>query len=269
MSETYTKDLLRGPPSRVNEICRRDSAFNPRSGPPVQRCGLGCGEGAWLAAFAKNGVLDVLGVDGDYVDRDTSANIRKNVSDGRSLEASRTSGEDLIWQFRWKSLSICHRNVRPSFVESLTRLAPSRSCSRRPSHSKAALQHVNEQWPDKWAELFENDGYLMVDCIRRRVWQNNAVDWWYAQNMLDVSRSNLLEENASLRAGVRQTNPSQLRLVHPRNYLEAFAPIRPPAWGVGTAAHYFALPPQRYARRLLHIGRERRAVQGTTEPPKL
>jgi hypothetical protein len=31
---------------------------------------VGCGQGAWLAAFAELGVNEIRGVDGDYVNRD-------------------------------------------------------------------------------------------------------------------------------------------------------------------------------------------------------
>src|SRR5688572_3838294 len=31
---------------------------------------VGCGNGTWLATFHEKGVTDVLGVDGEYVDRD-------------------------------------------------------------------------------------------------------------------------------------------------------------------------------------------------------
>ena len=31
---------------------------------------------------------------------------------------------------------------------------------------------------------FGERGYFPIDLIRGRVWQNDAVDWWYAQNTL-------------------------------------------------------------------------------------
>src|SRR5260370_2320193 len=36
---------------------------------PTNVVDFGCGVGTWLAAFRANGVDDVLGIDGDYVDR--------------------------------------------------------------------------------------------------------------------------------------------------------------------------------------------------------
>ena len=31
---------------------------------------VGCGQGAWLSEWKKEGVIDICGVDGDYVDTD-------------------------------------------------------------------------------------------------------------------------------------------------------------------------------------------------------
>src|SRR5215475_6757738 len=39
-------------------------------GPVRSVVDFGCGVGAWLKAFEENGAEDVLGYDGDYVDRD-------------------------------------------------------------------------------------------------------------------------------------------------------------------------------------------------------
>src|SRR6266481_2972405 len=37
---------------------------------PTSVIDIGCGRGAWLKAFAENGVADLKGIDGDYVDCD-------------------------------------------------------------------------------------------------------------------------------------------------------------------------------------------------------
>ena len=44
--------------------------------------------------------------------------------------------------------------------------------------------HINEQWPEYWAELFLSKGYVPIDGIRDRIWNNPNVDSWYCQNTL-------------------------------------------------------------------------------------
>ncbi len=222
MSEPYTKgffaDLRAGSMRSAEEIVPLVLELVPAR----SVVDVGCGEGTWLAAFTKNGVLDVLGVDGDYVDRDTlqisrarfqAADLSKPLEIGRKFDLA-------------VSLEVAEHlppECAASFVESLTRLAPVVLFSAAIPF-QGGTQHLNEQWPDKWAELFQKHGYLMVDCIRKRVWQNDAVEWWYAQNALIFVRPSHLETNALLRAEFEKTNPGQIRLVHPRKYLDLANP---------------------------------------------
>src|SRR6202007_3322970 len=71
----------------------------------------------------------------------------------------------------------------------------------------------------KWAELFNERGYVPVDFVRKRIWRDETVEWWYAQNALLFVSMELLASNPSLKSEFERTNPEQLRLVHPRLYL--------------------------------------------------
>jgi hypothetical protein len=128
------------------------------------------------------------------------------------------------------------------FVESLTRLAPVVLFSAAIPFQNGA-HHINEQWPDEWAGLFKDRSYLPVDFIRKRVWGNDSVEWYYAQNTLLFADVKLLKGNAALKAEFEQTNPDQLSLVHPKQYLylhdkylRALIPPEQPSWGVRGAS---------------------------------
>ena len=41
--------------------------------------------------------------------------------------------------------------------------------------------HLNEQWPQYWAEIFARRRFFPVDCLRERFWNRPNVRWWYAQ----------------------------------------------------------------------------------------
>ena len=85
---------------------------------------------------------------------------------------------------------------------------------------QGGAQHVNEQWPAYWAELFSRRNYLPVDCLRRRLWANPKVDWWYAQNAFLYAGQGYLESHPVLRGEFEAAGPDALALVHPRRYLE-------------------------------------------------
>jgi hypothetical protein len=79
----------------------------------------------------------------------------------------------------------------------------------------------NRQWPSWWAALFAAHGFHAEDWLRPLVWEDERVDWWYAQNTIlylrdkassDPVRSlvhpGLLEEVA------RPAEPQRRRFLH-------------------------------------------------------
>jgi SAM-dependent methyltransferase len=180
---------------------------------PVRSVGdVGCGVGAWLSVFMQHGVSDVLGIDGAYVPRDhlripESAFLAANLA--RPLQIGRTF--DLVI-----SLEVAEHlpsPAAPAFVESLTRLAPVVLFSAAIPH-QGGTDHVNERWPDYWADLFRARGYRAMDAVRWRIWDDTAIDFWYKQNML------VYVENSSLASYPELTAPVSVeslpkRLVHP------------------------------------------------------
>jgi SAM-dependent methyltransferase len=178
---------------------------------------VGCGEGAWLAAFLKHGAEEVLGVDGDYI-----ASRDLQIPPGRFRSADLGKPLRLTDSFDLAvSLEVAEHLPADSasdFIESLSRLAPAVLFSAAVPR-QGGTNHVNEQWPEYWAKLFERHGFVPVDAIRKRVWQDERVEFWYAQNTLIFCARELLDRNERLRAEFQKTNPEQLALIHPRKYL--------------------------------------------------
>ncbi|MGH9450709.1 MAG: class I SAM-dependent methyltransferase [Terriglobia bacterium] len=183
---------------------------------------LGCGVGAWLSVLKRHGAAEVIGVDGDYVNREKMFipaeefivhNLEKPFRIGRSFDLA-------------ISLEVAEHLPQSSadaFVRSLTTLAPVVLFSAAIPF-QGGTHHVNEQWPDFWADIFRAQGFETIDCLRRRLWENERVEWWYAQNVLIYARNDFLAENAALHEAFERTCLSQLRLVHPKKYLAAVDP---------------------------------------------
>jgi len=178
---------------------------------------VGCGDGSWLAVFQKLGVDEIFGIDGEYVDLEF-------------LQISKDSfhATDLSRPFHLRrtfdvaiSLEVAEHLPPESavvFVDCLTRLAPLVLFSAAIPF-QGGVHHINEQWPDYWAELFRRHGYVPVDFIRGKIWQNDNADWWYSQNTLLYVEARFLEGNAALKTASEKTNLNQLSLVHPKQYL--------------------------------------------------
>lgn len=175
---------------------------------------IGCGVGTWLAAFEKNGVKSVLGVDGDYVnlsmlkistDSFLSHNLEKpfNVVKNFDLAISLEVAEHL------------HNTKAKDFVHTLTDLASVVLFSAAVPH-QSGTNHINEQWQDYWIELFKQKDYVVIDCLRRRFWNNPNVEWWYSQNMFIFVKKEDLKNYPLLEKELEQENGLPIRVVHPR-----------------------------------------------------
>lgn len=183
---------------------------------------LGCGKGIWLAVFAEHGVDEILGVDGDWQKREESR-----------IPPERFMARDLREPFRVDrefdlavSLEVAEHlpaHAAATVVDSLVGLSPVVLFSAAIPF-QGGWHHVNEQWPDYWVRLFDERGYVLVDCIRQRIWDNAKVIWWYAQNMLLFVRRDRLSEYPALVKELDRASAFPLAVVHPEKYLRIADP---------------------------------------------
>lgn len=180
---------------------------------PTKVIDVGCGTGDWLAVFQKYGVDEVWGIDGAYVDQALL-----------SIPAERFLVRDLAEPFQVAdrfdlvlSLEVAE-HLPPSsagtFVESLTHLGAVILFSAAVPGQRGN-GHINGQWPAYWVQHFQQHGYVVIDCLRRRFWNNEQVAWWYSQNMLLFVKSAELEYRPALQKELRQNDLFMLPLVHP------------------------------------------------------
>jgi SAM-dependent methyltransferase len=166
---------------------------------------FGCGTGAWLQAFVDRGVEDVVGLDGEYVergdlriaaDRFVACDLAHPPSLARrfdlalSLEAVHyLSKDDAVGAVHWLTAhaDVVYFAAAVPFQEG----GPS----------------LTRQWPAWWARLFAEDGLDTYDLLRPQLWEQPEVDWWYSQNGILYARPGAL-------AGATPTG-SPLPLVHP------------------------------------------------------
>lgn len=188
---------------------------------PQSLIDIGCGQGTWLAEFRAQGVADVHGVDGDYVERD-----KLEIPGERFVAFDLTRPFAVDRRFDMAMSLEVAEHLPPAnaggFVASLVRLAPIVLFSAAVPQ-QGGMNHVNEQWPEYWAKLFAQHDYLPIDCLRRSLWSRSEVEWWYAQNMFFYAQRSFLEAQPSLLAAHREC-PTALSLVHPQLY----ATGRPP-----------------------------------------
>jgi SAM-dependent methyltransferase len=181
---------------------------------PRSMIDLGCGTGTWLAEFKRQGVTDVLGVDGPHIpfsqleigpnefvaaDLLQPLRLRSYFDLAISLEVAEHLGEEQA----------------DEFVDTLTRFAPVVLFSAAIPH-QGGEHHVNEQWPTYWADRFEQRKYIALDPFRSRFWKRADVDWWYAQNLVLYVRFDQIAKYPWIGETYDRGIPN---FVHPENYL--------------------------------------------------
>ncbi|TFV97260.1 methyltransferase domain-containing protein [Algoriphagus kandeliae] len=169
---------------------------------------VGCGIGTWLKSSSNLGVLDILGIDGEYVNRDLLL-----------INEESFRGFDLNFEFnlnRQFDLILCLE-----VAEHLSESSSNVLINSLVKHSNVILfsaaipgqggqNHLNEQWPVYWVEKFSKHGFVFLDIIRPIIWDNPQIDFWYKQNIFLV-----VKESHELAAKFKS---SSLSLVHPELY---------------------------------------------------
>jgi SAM-dependent methyltransferase len=178
---------------------------------------VGCGLGTWLAVFARHGINDLCGIDGEHVDR-------SQLEVPESMFVAQDLSEPLDMSRRY-DLAVClevaehlSEPAGRALVKALGQIAPAVLFSAA-IPLQGGTGHVNERWQAYWAALFRNEGLFPVDCIRPVLWSDDRVDYWYRQNALLYATIDLLRSNDRLAAARERTNDAMLSLVHPRLYM--------------------------------------------------
>lgn len=158
---------------------------------PQSVADIGCGRGIWLAAWAKLGVTDMLGVDGAYVN-----------PAALKIERSQFLAHDLT-----RPLDLNRRFDLVQCLEVAEHIAPeSADCviDNLVKHADMILFsasvpgqggefHVNEQPISYWAEKFRARGYRSFDFPRQQVQGMTAIEPWYRYNVLLYVREAAVE----------------------------------------------------------------------------
>jgi hypothetical protein len=155
-------------------------------------------------------------VDGDYVDRQQlcipgEKLLARNLTEPLRIEES-------------FDLAVClevAEHLPPEraagFIEDLTRLAPVIAFSAAVP-GQGGVRHLNEQWPEYWAALFGQCGYVVIDSIRNRIWANERIVWHYRQNLLLFVRESELANYPQLQSEMSHQGVRALSVVHPAMY---------------------------------------------------
>jgi SAM-dependent methyltransferase len=158
---------------------------------PTSVVDFGCGLGTWLKAFKDNGVKEILGLDGDWCNKDLLYKyIKKEEFKCVDLESPihLEKEYDLVISLEVaEHLSDASSDI---FVQSLVNAGKIILFSAAVP-GQGGWNHINEQWPSYWRLKFEKHRYLFHDIIRPKIWNISDVAVCYRQNVFIVAHESI------------------------------------------------------------------------------
>jgi SAM-dependent methyltransferase len=152
---------------------------------------IGCGAGAWLAAYRHLGVPDLLGVDGDYVDRSM---LMMDAAHFRAFDIA--APFDLGRKFDIVQCLEVAEHV-PSHSSSVL-------LDNIVRHGKRVLfsaavpgqggeNHINERPYAYWRAMFSARDFRLFDFMRGRMSQIPSIEPWYRYNILFFAHDSVVD----------------------------------------------------------------------------
>jgi SAM-dependent methyltransferase len=177
---------------------------------------IGCGAGAWLRAYTELGVPDVVGVDGDYVERsillfDEKRFVPQDISQPFSLNRR----FDLV-----QCLEVAEHippSSSESLVDNLVRHG-NRVLFSAAFPGQGGEDHINERPYEYWRDLFAARGYRLLDFVRPRIASLLGVEPWYRYNILFFAHDSELASVPSIVRESRLSDREPIRDYAPLTY---------------------------------------------------
>lgn len=142
---------------------------------------VGCGSGAWLSVWKDLGV-EVLGLDGDYVDPTFLA---IDPQEFRATDLNQSF--DLNKKFDLvQCLEVAEHIPKENaekLVQSITRHSTQVLFSAAPP-GQGGIMHVNEQPYSYWRNIFLEFDFELYDFIRPQIENHPEVSSWYRYNLM-------------------------------------------------------------------------------------
>lgn len=180
---------------------------------------LGCGIGIWLREFEKQGVKDIFGIDGPWLKKEMliiPKNKFINLDINKKISLNRKFDLAISLEVAEHLLPSSAKNI----VSSLTELSDVVLFSAAVPF-QGGVNHFNEQYQSYWAEKFKRRGYIPLDCIRRKFWNNKKILPHYLQNCFIYVKKSKIKNYGDMTQEEKRL-PFPLDIIHPREY-ERFA----------------------------------------------
>lgn len=184
---------------------------------------LGCATGDWLQVFQQFG-CEIKGFDGEYVlDDNVQMKIDKAYFEPKDLNQPLFPGGKPEKKYDLAMTLEVAEHLDPEraqgFVEDITSLSDVILFSAA-IPLQVGTHHVNCQWQSYWAEKFARRGYMLFDCFRPVIWNDERVNVIYRNNMfLYINRNSSNENVQELMNRMPAISLASIDMIHRDLYL--------------------------------------------------
>ena len=200
---------------------------------------VGCGTGSFLSVLQDLNVHDILGVEGDWLDRD-HLYVNPDIILIRDIQKPFTIERRFDLVINLEVAEHLKESSADKFVNTLVNLSDVILFSAA-IPGQGGQNHINEQPTDYWVKKFEKYSYSFYDSLRMELWNEIDVDYWYKQNIFLVIINGY--ENNNLK------RPSQIKdIIHPELFYmvlnqrnELNKKLLKLSWGAESPIIYFKL----------------------------
>ena len=182
---------------------------------------VGCGTGVWISECKRNGADRIQGIDGEWV---LPNKLFINEDELEIYDFENTDKEPQCVNSDHYDMAIClemaehvSRAKADYVIDVLTKAADVIYFSAATPYS-GGMHHVNECWQSYWISKFKKRGFLAIDYIRPKVWNNKKVCYFYAEESFIFVKKERLSEFPLLQEAYQEEFIADI--VHPIHFKE-------------------------------------------------
>lgn len=185
--------------------------------PPIgSAADFGCGVGSWLSVLKERGVSEIRGLDGPWVGQELLEIPRE---DFRAVDFELPISLEKRYDLAL-SLEVAEHISQESsgiFIDSLVGASDFVLFSAAIPF-QGGTGHINEQWPDYWSEMFKARDYVALDFVRKKIWNDERIPFWYRQNIILFVKREKLSTVEKIKSSEYE-HDFPIAVVHPDFYL--------------------------------------------------
>lgn len=178
---------------------------------------VGCGAGTMLYSFQENDVKKIIGIDGEWAKTEHQL-LNENQFFSEDLRNPRLSFDEkfdiVVSTEVAEHLEIEYAESFIEFLVSLGELVVFSAAI----PGQGGTHHVNEQPQSYWQEKFSAKGYLLLDLIRPRIWNNEKIQTHYKQNLFIYVKEDSVKYKEFISKYFPESKNVLMDAIHPETF---------------------------------------------------